>query len=199
MSGSGSHLECSGMIFVSHASADDDFVKQLRETLESHHLSVWVDSRNLRGGSILNREVEQAIENARHVIVVLSLSTVNSRWVRREIETALNVAKRRKADGFRVIPLLLPGLAPSALENWFEEEPIAVPVQFGPGGLGEALPTILAALGERLPTDVQPPRQLDAKTLNELVLTLTDPRVETGGEGRHLTAIATLSYEPGEV
>ena len=64
-----------GPIFISHASADDAFVKQLREALESHHHPVWVDSRNLRGGSVLNREIEQAIESARHVIVVLSRDT----------------------------------------------------------------------------------------------------------------------------
>lgn len=33
-------------IFISHASKDDDFVKQLRVALESHGLTVWVDSRN---------------------------------------------------------------------------------------------------------------------------------------------------------
>ena len=39
----------SAHIFISHASKDDDFVKELRTALESHRLPVWVDSRNLRG------------------------------------------------------------------------------------------------------------------------------------------------------
>ena len=116
-----------GPIFISHASADDALVKQLREALEAYQQPVWVDSRNLRGGSVLNREIEQAIESARHVIVVLSPSTLSSRCVRREIEKALDVEKRRRADGYRVIPLLLPGLTPGALENWFDDEPHAIP------------------------------------------------------------------------
>ena len=50
-----------GPIFISHASADDAFVRQLRKALEAQQHPVWVDSRNLRGGSVLNREIEQAI------------------------------------------------------------------------------------------------------------------------------------------
>jgi len=155
-----------------------------------------VDSRNLRGGSILKREVEQAIEDADKVIVVLSLNTVNSRWVRREIEKALEVEKRRQADSYSVIPLLLPGLTPAALENWFDEEPLAVPIQLGPGGLADAMPAIPAALEKRLPTDREAAVQPEGRPLDELVLTLTDPKIETHEGKRRLTATAALAYEP---
>ena len=62
-------------VFVSHASADDVFVAQLRQALEKLGIPVWVDSRNLRGDDELATEIEQAIENALHVIVVLSPNT----------------------------------------------------------------------------------------------------------------------------
>jgi len=52
----------SAHIFISHASKDDDFVKELRLKLEGHGLTVWVDSRNLRGGSKLKPEINDAIE-----------------------------------------------------------------------------------------------------------------------------------------
>src|SRR6185369_10224628 len=39
--------------FISHASADDKFVQKLRTQLEESGLSVWVDSRKLRGGDKL--------------------------------------------------------------------------------------------------------------------------------------------------
>jgi hypothetical protein len=71
--------------FISHASADDNFVQKLRTQLEESGLSVWVDSRKLRGGDKLAPEIENAIVQARHVIVVLSQKTINSSWVRREI------------------------------------------------------------------------------------------------------------------
>src|SRR5215207_4364798 len=120
-------------IFISHAGSDDAFVKQLRQTLEGQGLSVWVDSRNLRGGAKLAPEIASAIEQARQVLVVLSPETVNSAWVRKEIQQALQVEQRRQADGYCVIPLLLPGIRPSALGNWFEEEPVAIPIELAPG------------------------------------------------------------------
>ena len=144
-----------GPVFISHATSDDAFVTELRLALEGLHISVWVDSRNLRGGNALAPEIAQAIEQARQVLVVLSPRTINSPWVRREIRQALQIEKSRQVEGYRVIPLLLPGVEPTALDLWFEEEPIAVPVRLTVAGLSEALPRILADLGERLPDDPQ--------------------------------------------
>jgi hypothetical protein len=121
------------MLFISHASADDPFVTDLLKALEDHKIPVWVDSRNLRAGAKLAPEIEGAIRDAESFLVVLSPATVNSPWVRREIAQALEVERDREAEGYRVIPVLLPGITPGALEAWFEEEPVAVTI--GPGGL----------------------------------------------------------------
>lgn len=186
------------VIFFSHASADDSFVAELRRELEAFRLPVWVDSRNLRGGDKLVPEIEQAIEAASRVLVVLGPETVNSPWVRREIKKALEVEQRRKAEGYRVIPLLLPGITSSALGTWFDEEPLAVPIAIGPAGLSAALPALLAALGERLPTDPQPFEELDVKPVEELVLMLTDPTIESAEGERRARATAMLVYEPAQ-
>ncbi len=185
----------SAPIIISHASADDAFVAELRTKLESYRLPVWADSRDLSGGDKLAPKIEQAIESARSVIVVLSPQTVNSPWVRREIKLALEVEKRR-AGGYRVIPLLLPGLTPGALGNWFDEEPVAVPIALGPGDLEARMPDILAALGKRMPDDFQPTEQPDAKPLEELVLALEDPKIVEQDGTRRVAATAQLSYEP---
>jgi tetratricopeptide (TPR) repeat protein len=187
-----------GHIFISHASKDDDFVKQLRIALEGHQLSVWVDSRNLRGGAKLAPEIEQAIETARQIIAVLSPNTINSPWVRKEIQKALEVEKQRKADSYCVIPLLLPGVEPSALALWFDEEPVGVKIQLQPGGLSEAMPQILAALGERAPDDVEPGGVIDSRPLEELILKLHEPRIETRDCMRRVKARAQLIYQPSD-
>lgn len=129
----------SDQIFISHATADDAFVKQLREALEGQQVPVWFDSRELRGGAKLAPAIKAAIKQARHFIVVLSPNTVNSPWVRKEIKMALQVQKRR-GDDYRVIPLLLPGITPSALLLWFDQEPVGVKVELGTGDLSIALP-----------------------------------------------------------
>src|SRR5262245_28359459 len=189
-------LMYSAHIFISHASKDDDFVKELREALESQRLPVWVDSRALRGGAKLAPEIEQAIKQAQQTIVVLSPNTINSPWVRKEIQQALAVEKRRGEDGYRVIPLLLPGVEPSALALWFDEEPVGVKIELKVGSVSEALPQILAALGERLPDDYQPQKTTPQKSFEELLVKLSDPKVDTIDGKRRASATATLVYEP---
>lgn len=188
------------MIFLSHATADDAFVAELRQALETQGISVWVDSRRLAGGAKLAPEIEANIEQASSFLVVLSPSTVNSSWVRREVRKALEAEKARKKDGYRVIPLLLPGINPGALGNWFPEEeiPVAVPIELGPGGLSAAMPAILEALGKRLPTDPQPFAVATASLVEELVLVLADPKVELDEGKRRASATAKVIYEPAD-
>lgn len=185
-------------IFISHTSKDDGFVKELRESLEAYGLPVWADSRNLRGGSKLAPEIEAAIEAARQFIVVLSPNTINSPWVRKEIQKALEIERTRKDEGYRAIPILLPGIEPSALPLWFDEEPVGIPVKLEVGGLSEALPQILTALGERLPDDVQPAPMAPTRPVEELILKLIEPRIEVRDGKRRAKAKAQLVYHPAD-
>ncbi|QTR50022.1 tetratricopeptide repeat protein [Candidatus Thiothrix anitrata] len=180
-------------IFISHATADDAFVKQLREKLEPHHLNVWVDSRNLRGGDKLWPEVAEAIRTARQVLMVISTHTVNSSWVRKEVRLA-------EQAGVTVIPLLLPGILPAALGMWFDEEPAGEKIELDVGKLQEAMPRILAALGERLPDDLPTEQQVENKPLAELLLELTEPTLTRNADGsEQLSARATLTYTPADL
>ena len=72
-------------IFISHATADDNFVTQLRKALEYKGLDVWIDSQNLRGGDILKTEIESAIKDASAFIVVISNNTFDSIIVNRGV------------------------------------------------------------------------------------------------------------------
>ncbi|MCB0256855.1 MAG: CHAT domain-containing protein, partial [Anaerolineae bacterium] len=184
-----------GPIFISHATADDAFVSDLRQALESLNHAVWVDSRNLRGGDVLAAEIAAAIRAASSVIVVLSTQTVNSPWVRKEIDMALVVQDEQGAD-YRVLPLLLPGMRPAALGMWFAREPLAVPVELTPGKLAEALPAVLAGLGLRLPEDKETLQQIAPQPVDELILELRDPTFATSKGVRRAKATATLVYQP---
>jgi tetratricopeptide (TPR) repeat protein len=184
-------------IFISHASEDDGFVKELRAALESRKLPVWVDSRNMRGGDKLAPDINKAIKQARQVIVVLSPKTVNSPWVRTEVTRALKVERKKQNSGYRVIPLLLPGIGPKALGNWFDEEPLGAPVQLETGGLSKALPQILAALGERVADDKHPAPEPKARPVAELKLKLKGAGLKKLGEAKwRVSATAQLTYDP---
>jgi tetratricopeptide (TPR) repeat protein len=116
--------------------------------------------------------------------------------VRREIAQALEVERGRKAKGYRVVPLLLSGIKPEALEAWFEEEPVAVTID--PDGLNAALPDILAALGKRLPSDRRTSKQRVAQSFDDIVLVLTDPKIENRKGKRRVKATASLVYAPAQ-
>lgn len=186
-------------VFVSHSSKDDPFVKDLRRALESLNIQTWVDSRELAGGAKLEPEIERAIETARSFLAVLSPSAANSPWVRKEIQKALEVEREQKGGVYRVVPLLLPGIEPSALALWFNEEPVGVRVDTTKlGGLAEALPTILAALGYRLPDDAQKIIEVAQPPIEELLLELRNLRLDTSDDKRRAQAVAQLVYEPAD-
>lgn len=184
-------------IFISHASADDDFVKELRIKLQLHGLTVWVDSRNLCGGDKLEPVIKQVISDSEHVIAVLSPKTINSPWVRKEIKLAEEFAAKR--EGYSVIPLMLPGIEPSGLLNWFDEEPLGEKISLEPGQLEECMPQILAALGRRMPDDNAPSISIETRPLADLLVEFTNPIIEQLQDGtRQLSAVAELTYFPAD-
>lgn len=183
-------------IFISHSSQNDAFVKKLRETLELHGQLPWVDSRELTGGAALEATLEQSVRSARHVLAVLSIEALSSEWVQREVRWALDEAARR-TDGYKVIPVVLPGVQPGLLKLLFPTEPLHIFVADTPTGFSEAMPKIFAALGMALPTDWETAKAVTAPPVEELVLKLTDPQIVEEQEGvRRATATAELTYNP---
>ena len=183
-------------IFISHTTADDAIVKEIRKALEGQGLTVWVDSRELTGGDDLGDEVFEQIEAAGHFMVVLSPAVINSKWVDKEIKHALKVQKRR-SDGYKVIPILLDGVEPSALHLWFgKKDVLAVRIGSGHDAVAKALPKLLEALGERLPSDSESDVEEPAAPTANLTLKLDNLTMPTVGGKRRAKATATLTYTP---
>ena len=179
-------------LFICHTPPDAAFAQDLAVALETCRLSVWRDTRNLRGSDRLALEVRWAIEQARQVIVVLGLNTGEAAWMRREIELAQEM-ERRRASAYRVIPLLLPGMDRANLGAWFTPIPSTPPIQLTADGLGVALPALLAALGEPLPGDI--PSGRNPPPLTELELTFA-PATPRSTRSWRLTARLNCRPEP---
>ncbi len=186
-----------GQVFVSHSTDDDAIVRALHRALGDLGLDVWIDSRGLRGGDPLWPEIQKAIEGAEAYAVVVSPGGLKSSWVAKELRHALDVQHQRGKDVYPVIPLSLDGTPLGALELIFSHEPIYIPLRSAPGGVEAARDAILVALGKREPADVAPAPQPPAEPLEELVLELTDLKLEQIQDGvRRATARAHLTYEP---
>jgi len=179
-------------VFISHSTEDDAVVKKIRQALQRLGINAWVDSRGLAAGDKLIPKVQKAIEDREHFIAVLSVNAISSLWVKKEIECALGLNRK-------VIPVMLPGIEPSALAYWFgsaaHDEPVGVKLADGPGGVSNALPDLLAALGEKLPADKVAAVQAELAPIADLILELTEPAIDTSEGKRRATAKAKLIYQ----
>ena len=203
-----------GPIFISHSSKNDDVVKQLRQRLEDFGQLTWVDSRELTGGDALEATIEANIRSARTFLVVLSIDAMSSGWVQKEVRLGLEVAEQKRAEGYKVVSVVLPGVQSGLLKLLFPTEPIHIFVGDTPNGLEEAMPRIAAALGLELSDDLQMGGAVAVEPVAELLLELTDPRIveidaasgDEGGEDngeqsakvRRAQATAELTYVPAD-
>jgi hypothetical protein len=183
-----------GKLFISHSSQDDKLVRELQQALGDLDQDVWVDSRELRGGNPLETEIKKAINEASAYAVLVSPAAFQSKWVGKELRHALLEQERRGKTQFPVIPLSLNNTKLGVLEEFFNEEPIYIPISSE--DIGAALNAILVALGKRLPSDLPPTPQPKAEPLEELVLELTDLKIHEQDGIRRATGKARLVYEP---
>ncbi|MFM7513370.1 MAG: CHAT domain-containing protein, partial [Cyanobium sp.] len=183
-------------LFLSHSSADDGFVRELRQALADLGQEVWIDSRQLKGGDPLESEINAAIEAASGLAVLVSAASLQSRWVGKELRHGLEVQNERGRERFAVVPLSLDGTRLGVLEEFFGEEPTYIPVSSAPGGATAALHDILVALGLRLPTDQPSVLQPRPEPVEELGLELSNLRFHEEGGVRRAAANAELIYQP---
>ena len=183
-------------LFLSHSSADDGFVRELREALADLGQPVWIDSRQLKGGDPLWSEITAAIEAAAGLAVLVSPASLQSRWVGKELRHGLKLQAERGRAAFPVIPLSLNGTRLGVLEDFFAEEPTYIPVNDGAGGAMAAVHDILVAMRLRLPTDRPPLAQPRPEPVAELVLELSDLAFHEKNGVRRPAARARLVYEP---
>ncbi|HFD33191.1 MAG: molecular chaperone Tir [Methylothermaceae bacteria B42] len=88
-------------VFISYSHADELIVNKLAAHLVKHNASVWVDTWELNvGDSILNR-VQDAIQESSALLVILSKTSVESEWCKKELSAGL----MRELDEKRVVVL----------------------------------------------------------------------------------------------
>jgi hypothetical protein len=92
-------------LFISHSHADKTFVRQLARDCEAQDLSVWVDEAELLIGDSLVQTIQKAIDSTKFFLVVVSTDSVNSSWVQRELEQAMDMEISSKT--VRVLPVVL--------------------------------------------------------------------------------------------
>jgi hypothetical protein len=97
----------SGGVFISYCHADGRFVDDLTSRLALDKVTYWRDDKDLLVGEVIDAAISHGIQTNALFLVVLSPSSINSTWLRRELDEAAHEA----TEGRKVLlPVLANGL-----------------------------------------------------------------------------------------
>ncbi len=89
-------------VFLSHSSSDQQFVSPLAEVLRRHGVPIWYSKTNIHGAQEWHDEIGAALERCDRFLLVLSPSSVDSMWVKRELQFAF---RQNRLDE-KIVPVL---------------------------------------------------------------------------------------------
>ena len=95
-------------VFLSHNSTDKTAVEKLAVRLRKEDIEPWLDKWNLIPGDPWESAIEDALKNCATCAVFVGSSGIGP-WQNEEMRAAIDRRVSHK-DGFRVIPVLLPGV-----------------------------------------------------------------------------------------
>jgi DNA-binding LacI/PurR family transcriptional regulator len=91
-------------VFLSHSSTDEEFVRLLDQRLRAAGVRTFCYETDVPWGANIPSAIEKAVEDSRHLILVLSPEAVKSKWV--DIERCLQLFKSLSGRDGAVLPLL---------------------------------------------------------------------------------------------
>ena len=100
--------------FISYSAHDQEFAQRLFDRLQGKQLRVWFAPEELKGGQLLDEQLESAIRMYDKLILVLSDASVRSKWVMHELRKARRqeLANQRR----KLFPIRLTNF--ETLHNW---------------------------------------------------------------------------------
>lgn len=104
-------MENSKPIFISYSRIDKNtvfpFVKKIEQELNT---ICWIDFEGIESGSQFEEVIVNAIDKSKVVLFMLSDSSINSMWTRREVLYA-------EDEGKKIVPIVIDG---KGLRKWFK-------------------------------------------------------------------------------
>ncbi|HEY2577573.1 MAG TPA: toll/interleukin-1 receptor domain-containing protein [Streptosporangiaceae bacterium] len=157
-------------VFISYSSADRAEAFGLLKILEDSGADAWMDYFDIKPASVLESELTTNLDTASVACLLLSPTSVASRWVGFEVKHAL----ARREAGLRIVPLILrPCRIPAELEelvavdvsDGFDDEAVRLRVIRAVTGAGQADDGVLLKAGQRA---AWAKRELDTDTRTRL-------------------------------
>jgi 8-oxo-dGTP pyrophosphatase MutT (NUDIX family)/nucleotide-binding universal stress UspA family protein len=91
-------------LFISYNTREKLLVAELAEKLRKLGIRVWIDSEQIKAGSIVMDEIQSTIKNSRVAAVLLGKEGIG-RWEEQEINAIFRLSV---SNSLRIIPVLLP-------------------------------------------------------------------------------------------
>ncbi len=92
-------------VFISHSSQDHEFVLLLANRLKNDAFDVWIDEWELKIGDSIVDKINKGIESSSAFIIVLSENTIDSHWVKKEVNASL--MRQLTSRKIHILPILL--------------------------------------------------------------------------------------------
>jgi hypothetical protein len=116
-------------VFLSHATPDRAFVDRFVRVLRGNGVPVWYSVTNIIGAQQWHDEIGMALERCDWFALVLSPAALKSKWVRRELQFALNddryvgkiVPVLRKSCEFKQLSWTLPSFQVVDFTSTFDD------------------------------------------------------------------------------
>lgn len=83
--------------FISYAEKelDSEFARRLHADLVANEVRTWFAPHDMKTGQEIRQTIDDAIKLRDKVVLVLSMNSINSNWVKKEVETAFEEECRR--------------------------------------------------------------------------------------------------------
>ena len=81
--------------FISYSSKDEDLAKRLYSELQDNGVRCWFAPEDLRIGDKIRHSIDKEIRIREKLLIILSENSINSEWVKTEVETAFEVESER--------------------------------------------------------------------------------------------------------
>jgi hypothetical protein len=91
-------------IFLSYNKEDKPFARRLADDIRRVGITVWLDEAEIKPGDSIIEKIEEGLNGSEYIGVILSPTSVKSRWVKRELRAVLH--QEITASSKIVLPLL---------------------------------------------------------------------------------------------
>jgi TIR domain-containing protein/pentapeptide repeat protein len=93
--------------FISYSSRNQDFAERLYADLQSKGVRCWYAPEDLKIGDRFRVRIDESIRAHEKLLLILSKESVESQWVEKEVETAMERERQQGRDSVVLFPIKL--------------------------------------------------------------------------------------------